>query len=158
MTDSIHYDYYDYSELKGTTFIDIDSAGARMIRSYHTFPDKGPMRGRRRITLLPEFTRVKVGDTIRIFHIYEDIKPGGELMTMGPKPVRGVWVDGVCNALPDKRLTYPGLMMYDGIVRFGPDWDYNFQLTRVTFTTPGEHQVIWKVWGLKSNMVRIWVE
>lgn len=153
-----HYRYYEYSELKGKTFIDIDSAGARTIRSYHTFPDKGPMRGKRRITLIPEFTHAKVGDTIRIFHIYEDTHPDGELMTMGPKPVRGVWIDGICNALPDKRLTYPGLMVYDGIVRRGPDWDYNFNLTRVTFTTPGLHQVIWKVWGLKSNLVTIKVE
>jgi HEAT repeats len=155
--EKMHYHYGGYMERVGDGFRDIDAVGEKVILSFHTFREKPELVEGRRITLLPEVLTAKIGDTIRIFHVYEDQRAESELYIMGPKAITGLVVDSKSSADLGKLGDYPGEIVYDGVVISQPGWDYNFEITKLVFATEGEHTVEWRAFGLSSNVVRIWV-
>ena len=69
--------------------------------AYAGWPDKGPLVDGRRLTVLAESTTLRVGDTLRVAHVYEVSRPGAGLYVMGPKPIYGEELDGqVLGELP----------------------------------------------------------
>lgn len=155
--ENMHYHYGGYMERVGDELRNIDAAGEAVIQSYHRFEGKPELVEGRRITLLSEVQTARVGDTIRIFHVYEDQRPEAELYVMGPKAIHGLCIDGKCVEPAGALGDYPEVGVYDGRVIEQPGWDYNFEISKLVFDKEGEHTMEWITCGLVSNVVRVWV-
>src|SRR5205823_3626374 len=123
-------------------------------RGYALSSNKGPAMKGRRLTVLSARKTCRVGEQVRIIHVYEVTEPGHKLWPMGPKAVAGEYVDGklVTDAKTENSL-HP--MMYDGRVLDSPAVDYNFEITSYSFETAGKHRIEWKLDGLQSNVLLI---
>lgn len=141
----------------GDKIVEAPAALLRLARTYPQFADKGELKGGRRITLLAEQTRCRVGEPVRVLHVLEAVAPGLEVFVMGPKPVHGEFVDGK-DARPARAPEH-----YDGRVLRGPAVDFHYDITSYRFDTPGRHTIQWKGGGhpiegdlgLASNVLRI---
>jgi hypothetical protein len=123
---------------------------------YGEWPDKGPERDGRRLTLLTDTARPRVGDDVRVLHVLEDVRPGRLLYLMGPKPVYGEELDGRPSTPPvppGEDPFAPGL--YDGLVVDSPGIDANFEVTAYRFDEPGRHEVVWRAGDLESNTLEL---
>ena len=130
----------------------------QLAQTYPFFGSKGKTVKGRRITIMAEKTRYKLGETVRIIHVLEAVEQGVELYVMGPKPVFDELLDGQnLNPLPKKTD------VYDGKVVKGPAVDFNYDITHLTFTQPGKHTIQWQggghtsegPLGLKSNVLTV---
>ncbi len=65
-----------------------------MARGYSYADDKGAIVDGRRATLLSRCDRYRVGEPVRVIHVFEIVEPGQDVYVMGPKEIRNEWVDG----------------------------------------------------------------
>lgn len=123
----------------GTGFVPAPQELVQLAQSYPAFPNKGPLRGGVRLTILADKTNVGVGETVRVIHCHEVLTPGKFLYVMGPKPVFDEFVNGrnMCPSPP------PRLQAYNGMVVPTPDIDFNYDPTNYTFQTPGVYRIWW---------------
>lgn len=127
--------------------------------SYPSFKEKGPLQGGgRRLTLLVQDRVYGIGEEIHILHFLEETQPGAELYIMGPKPVYGEYLDGQLQGGAPPPLDYPWMTVYDGEVLSSPELDYNFEISRYRFESPGQHRVQWKIGDAVSNTLLITVK
>ena len=127
----------------------------RLLEAYDGFDDKGAPAHGYRITLMSATTRVGVGDIIRVLHVCESVSDDAPLYVMGPKPVRGEWVDDVLSgdAPPTSHNPFEPAS-YDGRVKQGPGVDANYEVTRYRFDEPGVHTIQWRIGNAVSNALR----
>jgi hypothetical protein len=78
---------------------------------------------------------------------------------MGPKPVRGEYVDGALRtvAAPASADPLAPEGLYDGPVTPAPAVDYNWDITEYAFSSAGAHTIEWKLGALISNQLVIQV-
>ena len=81
-------------------------------------------------------SQYKVGEPIRILHIFEAVKSGIQVSIMGPKMIYNEYVDG---KLVTKKG--PGMAAYNGAVIDRPIADFNYEITTYTFAKIGKHTV-----------------
>ncbi len=150
------YAWRGYRERVGDEWHELPNEDTKCLREYSTSNSKGKWSQDRRISILTDHLTAKVGETIKIFHVFEDRSIGQELYIMGPKLVYGVWTDGKCtSAVPEGLAEYPFTLIYDGRTLPSPGWDYNFAFTTVSFNAIGKHEVVWKIGDLESNQLSI---
>jgi hypothetical protein len=127
-------------------------------KRYPAWPDKGPVTGGIRLTIMTSRLAYQTGEEVRVIHVLEGTEPGHEIYVMGPKPVHGEWVDGRLATGPppdaDDPLAQP---LYDGAVLSSPAVDYNYDITSYRFFEPGSHTICWKLGALESNTLRLQV-
>ena len=127
-------------------------------KAYPKYADKGKVTGGRRLTIMTAKRRYRVGEKIRVIHVFEALQPGHQVFVMGPKPVRRDCVDGKPVGGDD-----PDMVVYDGRVLPSPAADYNYEVTTYKFDAPSVHTIQWRggsqtVQGLKglvSNTLRL---
>jgi hypothetical protein len=129
-------------------------------RGYPQWPDKGPLTDGRRITLMCARTDYAAGEQIRVVHIVETVRPGDELWVMGPKQVLGEHLDGALVTEPPPIGGDPLVPRgsYDGMVLPSPAVDFNYDITTYSWTSPGVHELQWRLGPLESNILRITVQ
>jgi hypothetical protein len=137
----------------GNDIVPAPDEDVAVAKGYPDFPDKGPWRDGRRITIMSAQTSVQIGDPVRVVHVAETTRPGDELYLMGPKPVLGEHVDGQLRTQPAPvnrdPLEPPGL--FDGRTQKAPAVDYNRDITEYRFDTAGRHTIVWKPGDMHSN-------
>jgi hypothetical protein len=135
----------------------------KLAQTYASMPGKGQSVKGRRITILAEKSRYKVGEPVRILHVLEATGRGVKVYAMGPKPVYDEYVDG-----KNRRPKPAGAeeVVYDGLVETAPAVDFHYDITSYTFRKPGQHTIQWKGgghpieggrFGLESNVLTITV-
>ena len=131
---------------RGNEIVDALPDDIAVARRYPTTDQKGPLIGGKRITLLTNKNRHRVGEEVRVIHVLEIVEPGRQLFVMGPKAIYGEFVDGklVTPAEPPPEL-------YDGVVVDSPDVDYNYDITIYRFMEAGRHTIQWHLGELRSN-------
>lgn len=139
----------------GDAIVDADPEDVACARRYAEFPDKGAMHQGMRLTIEVPRRSYAVGESVHVLHFVELALPEGELHIMGPKPVFGEQIDGVMRTSPPETNNYPWVALYDGEVMPGPGVDYNFEITKYTFDTPGVHRILWQVGAYRSNLLEI---
>jgi len=147
-------------ERKGSEIVEAPAEDLALAQTYHSFKNKGRVKNGQRITILTKSPRYLVGETVRVLHVLEAVKPGIEVYVMGPKPIFDEFVDG--------KLASPksgGPAVYDGAVMKGPWADFHYDISTYTFTQSGKHTIQWKGGGhpiqgdlgLTSNVIHITV-
>jgi hypothetical protein len=139
-------------------------APAELLKLAQTYPSlaavgKGKTHKGRRITILSEKRRYKVGERVRILHVLEAVGRGLTVYEMGPKPVYDEYIDNK-NRCPKPR-DVGGI--YDGRVASSPAVDFHYDITTYTFAKPGKHTIQWNGGGdpsegdlgLQSNILTI---
>jgi hypothetical protein len=121
---------------------DIDTA-----RRYPRTKDKGKIINGKRITIMTAKNRYRIGEEVRVIHVFEAVEAGHEIFVMGPKPVLEFLDDHL--ATP----TAAPIQVYDGPVLKSPGVDYNYEITRYRFNEPGKHIIYWKLDELVSNTI-----
>jgi hypothetical protein len=133
-------------ERKGDQIVDAPAADFAVAKTYHSFQDKGRVIKGQRITILTAKLEYRVGESIRVLHVLESVKPGIEVYVMGPKSITDEVVDGHL-AVPKGSL----LAKYRGAVVKRPIADFNYDITTYVFTNPGKHTIQWKGYGGWDN-------
>ena len=77
---------------------------------------------------------------------------------MGPKEVFGEYLDEELQGGVPLEQDYPWVGLYDGEVLPSPELDYNFEISKYSFETSGEHRVQWRIGGCASNTVVLTVK
>jgi len=129
-----------------------------LARTYGSFSNKGPLKDGQRITILTAKNMYKVGEEVRVLHILEAVAPGITVWVMGPKGIYGEFIDSKLVS-----ATEPGPTAYDGLMTQSPYADFNYDITKYTFTQPGKHTLQWKGGGhpfqgslnLESNVIQL---
>jgi hypothetical protein len=129
-------------------------------RGYPEWKDKGPFIDQRRITLLCAKGTFAQNEEIHVLHVVETLRPGDELYVMGPKQVLGEYVDGTLVTAPAPQGPDPlePTGIYDGMVLPSPAADYNYEITVYRFSSPGVHEIQWKLGALESNVLRLTIQ
>lgn len=138
----------------GGRIVAAPSADIAVAERYLEWPDKGPLRNGRRVTVMAAKTTYAIGEEVRIIHVLEVTEPGLPLYVMGPKQVLEEYVDGqlATDAVADGiDPLFPGV--YDGAVIPGPGLDFNWEITEYRFTAPGRHGLMWRPDPLESNVL-----
>lgn len=139
---------------KGDQIVDAPPADVAVAKSYPRSKDKGPVTDGHRLTLLTARRKYRVGEEIRVIHVHEVVAEGEQVFPMGPKPVRGEFVDGKLvtpTVLADVDPFQPEV--YDGVVLTSPAVDYNWEITTYRFSAPGKRQIQWRVGKYASNVL-----
>jgi hypothetical protein len=131
--------------------IDALPADIAVAKSYPSVTEKGVVVAGRRITILSSKHDYRVGEEVRVIHVLEVTVPGQDIFIMGPKPVRGEFVDGRLVTAADDGEDYG----YDGRVLKSPGVDYNYDITTYRFHTPGRHEIVWQLRELRSNTLHL---
>ncbi len=142
---------------EGERIVEAPGGDQAVARAYPRWPDKGALKEGRRITLLTGKTTFDVNEEIHVIHVHEVVLPGRLVYVMGPKPVYGEYVDGEL-VTPDpppmsEDPFKPGV--YDGRALPSPAVDYNYEITRYSFSEPGQHRIEWRIGGLRSNTLEL---
>jgi hypothetical protein len=149
----------DYTKLfvrEGDRLVPAAAEDEEVARRYPMFPDKGPIAGGYRITILTREGTCHAGDLIRVIHVCEAVTAGTRLYVMGPKPVYGEYVDGILStAAPPIGEDLLAPSSYDGRVANGPAVDFNYEITQYRFNKPGAHRLQWRPGILVSNELKI---
>jgi hypothetical protein len=142
---------------RGDEIVPAPEQDVQVARSYPGVPDKGAWLDQRRITLLSAQLRVRVGEPVRVIHVSETTRAGDQLYVMGPKPVRGEYVDGALRtaAAPASGDPLVPAGLYDGRVLPAPAVDYSWDVTEYSFSSAGSHTIEWKLGALVSNQLLI---
>jgi hypothetical protein len=151
-------DYLKLFVRDGDRIVPAGAEDEEVARRYPIFPDKGPILGGYRITILTRDVTFHAGDLIRIIHVCEAVTTDTRLYVMGPKPVYGEYVDGILStaALPVGE-DFQAPSSYDGRTVNGPAVDFNYEITQYRFNEPGLHLVQWRPGVLISNELKIQV-
>jgi hypothetical protein len=139
---------------RGDRIVEAPEEDAAVARMYPAWPDKGPVTGGKRLTILMRTARYRVGEDVHVIHVVEVAEEGHEVFVMGPKDVYGEYLDGelVTRPVPDWEdpLIPP---FYDGAVEPSPAVDYNYEITSYRFAEPGVHEIVWVLGALRSNKI-----
>lgn len=140
---------------RGDEIVPAPEEDVQVARSYPHAPDKGAWLDQRRITILTAQARVRVGEPLRVIHVSETTRAGDQLYVMGPKPVRGEYVDGALRtaSAPSSGDPLAPAGLYDGRVLPAPAVDYNWDITEYSFSSAGSHTIEWKLGALASNQL-----
>jgi hypothetical protein len=126
-------------------------ADQEVARSYPQWSDKGAAASGYRITVLCARRTYQPGEPVRIIHACESLTAEGRLFVMGPKPVRGEYVDGDLASSPFPAGEDPlAPSDYDGRVVIGPGTDFNYEITEYHLES-GRHTVQWRLGPYVSN-------
>jgi hypothetical protein len=145
-------------ERKGEKIVDAPPEDFALAKTYHSFPDKGPVKDGQRITILTSKVDYKIGEPVRVIHVLEAVQPGIKVYMLGPKPITDEYVDGhLVGSKGPLRLQRCGLVLDRPIANF------NYDITTYTFSSPGHHTVQWKGYGgvdddhpqLESNLITL---
>jgi hypothetical protein len=142
----------------GGAIVSAPADDVAVLRGYPRWKDKGAVTGpaAERLTILTAKTSYAANEEVRVIHVHEVTKPGGELYVMGPKEIFGEYVDGV---LTSKATVAPS-ESYDGAVLPSPGVDTNYEVS-VHRLSPGVHEIQWRSATLsgptllRSNVLRI---
>ncbi|HEX3476134.1 MAG TPA: hypothetical protein VHT91_14010 [Kofleriaceae bacterium] len=142
---------------RGDDIVPAPEEDVQIASGYASAPDKGSWIAQRRITLLTARLRVRVGEPVRVIHVSETTRAGDQLYVMGPKPIRGEYVDGALRTAPAPASSDPLVPagLYDGRVMPAPAADYNWDVTEYSFSSSGSHTIEWKLGALVSNQLMI---
>ena len=141
---------------KDSEIVEAPAADIEVAKSYPRSKDKGPVTDGHRITLLAKKRAYRVGEEIRVLHVHEINIDGEQVYPMGPKPVRGEYVNG--------KLVTPSVVadvdpfipeVYDGMVVPSPAVDYNWEITSYRFSAPGSRAIQWKLGKYASNILTV---
>lgn len=140
---------------------------AGVVRNYWQWPAYGAWHRDARLSIGAATARVKVGEPLRVLHVMES-RGAPELWLMGPKAIRGMLVDGrpFGDPGPSGDARSPEMSSdspwvfgsYDGVVAPGPGLDSNFEISTLTFDSPGRHTIRWVLGPWRSNMLVVVVE
>jgi hypothetical protein len=138
---------------RGDDIVAAPEADVEVARGYPRAPNKGAWTDQRRITLLAARLRVRVSEPVRVLHVAESTRADDHLYVMGPKPIRGEFIDGVLRSDPSPASGDPlaPAGLYDGRILPAPAADYNWNITEYMFDAPGRHTIEWKLGPLVSN-------
>jgi hypothetical protein len=145
-------------ERQGDKIVDAPLEDFAVAKTYHSFPDKGPVKDGQRITILTSKLEYKIGEQVRVIHVLEAIKPGIEVYMLGPKPIVNEYVDGHLVGLKG-----PFCLPRRGAVLDRPIANFNYDITSYTFSNQGHHTIQWKGYGglndayphLESNTITV---
>jgi len=141
---------------EGDRIVPAPADDEEVARRYPMFPDKGPIVGGYRITILTKDVAFRAGDLLPVIHVCEAVSRDTRLYVMGPKPIYGEYVDGVLSTgAPAIGQNPLEPSFYDGRVVDGPAVDYNYEITQYRFDGPGRHVIQWRPGTLVSNTLRI---
>lgn len=141
---------------KGSEIVDAPAADIEVAKSYPRAKEKGPIVDGHRITLLAKKRTYRVGEEIRVLHVHEITVEGEQIYPMGPKPIRGEYVNG--------KLVTPSVVadvdpfipeVYDGAVIPSPAVDYNWEITTYRFSAPGARAIQWNPGKYASNILTV---
>jgi hypothetical protein len=141
---------------KGAEIVDAPPADIEVAKTYPRSKEKGPVIDGHRITLLSKKRTYRVGEEVRVLHFHEINVEGEQVYPMGPKPIRGEYVNG--------KLVTPSVLVdadpfipqeYDGAVIPSPAVDYNWEITSYRFSAPGTRAIQWKLGKFASNILTI---
>lgn len=141
---------------KGSEIVEAPAADVEVAKSYPRSKDKGPLIDGHRLTLLTKKRTYRVGEEVRVLHVHEVTLEGEQVYPMGPKPIRGEYVNG--------KLVTPSVVadadpfipeVYDGAVVPAPAADYNWEITSYRFSAPGTRTIQWKLGKYASNVLTV---
>jgi len=141
---------------KGSEIVDAPAADVEVAKSYPRSKEKGPIIDGHRITLLAKKRTYRVGEEVRVLHVHEISIDGEQIYPMGPKAIRGEYVNG--------KLVTPSVVadadpfipeVYDGAVLPSPAVDYNWEITSYRFSAPGTRAIQWKLGKYASNILTV---
>ena len=141
---------------KGAEIVEAPAADVEVAKSYPRAKDKGPLIDGHRITLLTKKRSYRVGEEVRVLHIHEIAAEGEQIYPMGPKAIRGEFVNGKLvtpSVLADADPFIPEV--YDGAVIPSPAVDYNWEITSYRFSAPGTRAIQWKLGKYASNILTV---
>ncbi len=141
---------------KGAEIVDAPAADIEVAKTYPRSKDKGPIVDGHRLTLLTKKRTYRVGEEVRILHVHEVTVEGEQIYPMGPKPVRGEYVNGKLvtpSVLADVDPFIPEV--YDGAVVPTPAVDYNWEITTYRFSAPGTRTIQWRPGKFASNVLAV---
>lgn len=143
---------------EGESVVEAPPRDVVVAKSYPHFADKGPETAGRRITIMTERLKHRVGEDVRVIHIVEYTEPGHQAYVMGPKAVFGEYLNGelATAPVPDGDPLIPSA--YNGRVLPSPAVDFNFEITSYRFESPGVYRIQWRLNELHSNVLEIEVE
>src|SRR5882762_6791914 len=106
------------SARRGDDIVPAPEEDVEVARGYPVAPSKGAWIDQRRLTLLTARLRVRVDEPVRVIHVVETTRAGDQLYVMGPKPIRGEYVDGALRtaAAPASGDPLAPAGLYDGRV------------------------------------------
>jgi hypothetical protein len=138
----------------GDRIVFASAADLAVARGYDGSHEKGEEKDGIRLTLLTARRRVMVGEKVRVIHVLEASGPT-DVYIMGPKDVYGEYVDGVPVTPAPPTTDYPWLGIYNGAVIKGPYADFHYNITEYEWSTPGRHQIEWRLGSLQSNRLEM---
>lgn len=129
----------------------------QVARGYNQWPDKGEVVDGIRITILVDKTEYAVDEEVRVLHVLEVVEAGRPIFVMGPKPVFDEYLDGEIYGNPSRQDDGDPFVpdIYNGRVREGPGLDFNFEITSLRFSGPGNHRFRWCPGQWESNVLHI---
>jgi hypothetical protein len=139
---------------RGDRIVEAPAEDLILAQGYAAWVDKGALVDGRRLTLMTAKSTYEVGEAIRVIHVVEAVGPGHSVHVAGPKEVVGEYVDEKLVTRGSPRggdaLTPQA---YDGPVLPSPAVDYNYEITRYSFSAPGRHRIRWQLGPLRSNVL-----
>lgn len=141
---------------KGDQIVAAPETDVSVARGYARSAEKGALLDGHRLTVLAAKRTYRVGEEVRVLHVHEVAVEGEQVFPMGPKPVRGEFVDGkmvTATVLADVDPFQPEV--YDGAVLASPAVDYNWDITSYRFTAPGTRTIQWRVGRFASNVLSL---
>lgn len=140
----------------GDRILDAPAEDTAVASQYPQWPGKGVIVDGRRITIMAAQRNYRVGEEIRVIHVYEVIDARHRLFVSGPKRVKGEYVNGVLASDEEDRTGQSVEPSdYDGRVVPGPGVDFNFEITRYELSTPETLRIEWRVGPLASNTLSV---
>jgi len=141
---------------KGSEIVDAPAEDVAVAKTYPRLEAKGPIIDGHRITLLTKRRTYHVGEEVRVLHVHEIPEPGDNVYPMGPKAIRGEYVNGKLvtpSVVADADPFIPAV--YDGAVVPSPAVDYNWEITTYRFSASGTRSIQWKLGKYASNILTI---
>jgi hypothetical protein len=151
------YNCQQYDSLLGYTR-PVSIPDQKLLQKYPYWIEKGNWFDDRRLTLMVSKTNFLCNESIRVFHVFEDVKVGREIFTTGPKKIRGEYINDHLVSAPFIASQDPWAVdVIDGETPHAPDVDYNFEITTYRFSKSGIYRIQWKLGDYRSNVLVIHV-
>ena len=146
-------------ERSGDKIIAASAAVLALARTYREFKYKGEVVNGVRKTIMTRKRSYKIGEPVRVIHVFESVQYGPAMSTMGPEPICSEFVDG-------RHVEYKSCSGSRSIgwgYTRNPTVNFNFDISTFRFDEPGIHTIRWKSHGFEdaraeSNLIKIYVE
>ena len=123
---------------RGDEIVEAPPQDIAVAKSYARSSVRGPLLDGHRLTILTQRSRYRVGEEVRVIHVHEMLIPGDQLYVMGPKRVRGEYVDDrlvTPVVVGEMREVDPfAPIVYDGPTLASPGVDYAYEVTSFRFS------------------------